>query len=186
MNAWGAHHKVVHMLNPIKEKITDNGIKVRCLVRLGTSFQEIGETQKSIEVLKKSWKIAEEQNDEEWKATIQSVLGRCYMDLGQIDKAIEYFEQSIGVFKDENEAFAEGVNNTDLGIGYLDLGQTDKAIEYFEQSIPKLKEVNIHRHLQKVFYYLALAYMFKKNILKHTLRLLNPQNMIIIYSIIVF
>ena len=161
---WGYHHKVVQMLEPLKEKITSPEIKMEYLSRLGLSYNGIGKYNKGVDLLKQSLDIAKERYDSYWKEEAYSGLGLCYLDLGNIKMAMENFNKTLEGSRERRSQRGEAIALDYLGRCYLNLGNIKMAMENFNKTLDMVREEDYRYGEAIALEYLGRCYLNLGNI----------------------
>ncbi len=79
--------------------------------------------------------IAEENDNERYRAIALGGIGSCYRDLGELDTAEDYWNQALALGKSLKDTVGLGKMYSNLGILYEIRGDLDTATLLYEQSL---------------------------------------------------
>ncbi len=153
-------------------------ISYACLAALGTTYQALGQIEKSLEYNLRSLKVAEDLGHRSGIAYSLSNIGSIYISMKEYDKAGKYFEESVDLKKELKDKW--GLIGTYRSMADLasTIGNHKKAISYLKNaysialeidSKPRQLEIldGFYNAYKKVGNYeLALSYMEQNTALK--------------------
>jgi two-component system, NtrC family, sensor kinase len=105
---------------------------------LGVSYRLRGDLAKSLELLFKALKIAEENNYQEEIAYSQMRIAIVYFDLNEYQKSINAIYKSLQIFGPEKQIRINAINYLQLGNVYERLNQLDSAWYYEKMAYDNL------------------------------------------------
>lgn len=118
---------------------------------------------KSIEYAQEALKIANEENNDIFKARAFNRIANGYYFLEQPKLALEYYMKSLDL--SESIEYKEGVANAtnNIGLIYQVMGDYDMAIEYYHKSIQIRHEKNDQMGVASASYNIGNIYNLTKN-----------------------
>ncbi|HVF60215.1 MAG TPA: tetratricopeptide repeat protein [Thermoanaerobaculia bacterium] len=123
----------------------DRAAEGRHLGNLGTSYLELGETQRAIEHFEQSLAIVREIGDRRSESNALGNLGLAYAVLGETRRAIEHFKHWLAIAREIGDRRLEGAALGNLGNIYTQLGEMRRAIEYHEEALAIDQEIGDRR-----------------------------------------
>lgn len=125
---------------------------------LSISYDKLGKTNKSIEVLLKAVEIAEKTNSANQKSYGLYTLGYKYMDLENYKKAEKYFLKSLKFSDSVSLQIYANMNHHALGVNYSRWGKYKKAVKqdnialkYFRKQGNKLYEFDVLNNIAVLY-----------------------------------
>ncbi|MDP2387853.1 MAG: tetratricopeptide repeat protein [Bacteroidota bacterium] len=100
-----------------------------------------GQTEKTLELYKKSLKIRENLKEKRAIANSLNNLGNVYEDLGDIPKALEYLHKSMKLQEETKDRRGQSYSLNNLATIYGDLGDKNKALEYYQKALQIQEEI---------------------------------------------
>lgn len=115
--------------------------KVEALIlqSIGTSYFNLGETQKAFDVLNRSLLLRKETNDLAAQASTLQLIGSFYTALGNPQKALEYLTQATEIYRKTGDLFGQSQALNLVGVFYFQTGETQKALETQTQVLSLLQ-----------------------------------------------
>ena len=108
-------------------------------------FTFSGKLPKTLELLLKALRIAENNFFQEEEGRVANRLGTTYSDLGDFSKALIYFKRVILIIEEINQTsgsnYCTGLMN--IGSQFEGLNQLDSAEYYFQKSLQAFKKNKI-------------------------------------------
>lgn len=138
------------------------------LNNLGSSYQNIGDDDKALQMLSESLSLRKDLygNINHPKVAIAMTnIGGIHGKLGNYEEAATYLESALGMFQElspEGHRREAGVVNN-LGALYLKLGNLPKAIEYLLISLQKVKEQFGDNHMNTAILSNNVASAYRDN-----------------------
>jgi len=137
---WGHYRLMIDLHLRVKDKITDNDLRMGNLNGLGLAHKNIGKAKESILFFEQGLKSAREAKYRSSEGAFLGNIGSAYYNLGDIHKAIELYEQALAIAREIGNRRREGQNLGNLGNAFADLGDALKAIELYEQALAIARE----------------------------------------------
>lgn len=108
---------------------------------LGTTYRNLGETRRAIELYEQALLIAREISNRRSEGNALGSLGLAYAALGKTKRAIVFHEQALVVLREIGDRRGEGSVLGSLGLAYAILGETKHAVEFYEQQLVIAREI---------------------------------------------
>lgn len=115
-----------------------------CLVRLGITYQYLGQPLKVIECCQQALDVAKKVNVRRLEADALGWMGNAYRVLGQYQQALNFNQQSLEVTRSIGYREWEAASLIDVGHAYRGLGKYQQAIESHQQGLELAREIT-HR-----------------------------------------
>ena len=114
----------------------------KCYANLSGAYVYLSNFSKAIEYGEKGLSIAEENKDEDAKASCLLALSAAYYhSLGDISKAIEYTEKALSIATEKADLDLKAKTYGNLGVLYFNIGNFSQAIKFHEDAINIAKEL---------------------------------------------
>lgn len=155
---WGHCRLLIDLHMRLKDKITDNNLRIINFNGLGFSNFNIGKANESIDFYKQCLNTARKANIRAWEGVSLGNLGTAYATLGDTRKAIEFYGQALVIAREIGDTQSEGRTLGNLGNVYNDLGNEQKAIESYEQRIVIARNLGDRRGEENVLICLGISY----------------------------
>lgn len=129
-----------------QQLVESSSLHSEIILRLGITYQDMGERQTAQEYLQQCLFISCKIGDRKMEAMALSYIGINYEQMGNFEKAVEYLENSHAIVTTElDEGGIKYRSLEQLGLTYCSLGRYHSAIEFFKQCLEitqqdKLKE----------------------------------------------
>jgi len=107
----------------------------RILHDLGAAYRDKGDLQRAEELLKRSVKLAQEDNNLANLALAYNGLGRLALKRRDVRAAIGAFEKSLDALNRNEDVFRMAQVYNNLGFAYADLPDWTRSDEYFRKSL---------------------------------------------------
>ena len=137
-----------------KQHLGENSVEyASSLFNLSSSFEELGDFNRSISSQKKAADIFERLGEEDYQtAIISEGVGMSYKKLGDIDLAIPYFEKAIKLFAKTvgTESYDFAAELRLIGSCYMAKNDLDIAIEYYEKALPILNKIKPDEYTEQI------------------------------------
>ena len=119
--------------------------KVQSMIYLSYGYGLSGKLPKTLELLLKALRIAENNFFQEEEGRVANRLGTTYSDLGDFSKALIYFKRVMLIIEEINQTsgsnYCTGLMN--IGSQFEGLNQLDSAEYYFQKSLQAFKKNKI-------------------------------------------
>lgn len=99
---------------------------------LGDVFRNLGDFDKSTNLLFEALRITERENDKSRTGSTLNLIGFLYFDLGNFEKALDYYSKALVIARDleDHEGIARGLNNLAASYGSMgDFSDFEKNIK---------------------------------------------------------
>ncbi len=108
---------------------------------IGMTYLRMGEYNRALEHLEKSFKTGEMIGDEKDIATSLKVIGIVYWEKGESERALEYFKKGLRIF--EKIGYQPGIHAclNNIGNVYVLRGEYDKSLKWLEKSLEIGKKI---------------------------------------------
>jgi len=114
-------------------ELDDNLIKAKVL--LGSTYLDMGDYDRAMEIYTPALKQAEEIGDKEGMGVSLNNIGIVHFNKGDYDKALDYYERSLVISEEIGNKRGMGYSLNNIGIVHSDKGDLDRAEEYLEKSL---------------------------------------------------
>jgi len=143
----------------LAEKFHDNKSKAVAYNHLGVAYNNMGDSQKSIEYFLKALGIMEQINDKNGIASSYINLGQANFYLDNFDKALEYFQKALKVREEIGDKM--DVSQSLILIGNVK-GKTAKyneALDYYFKALAIKKEIDDKNGISQIYNNLGNIYL---------------------------
>jgi len=142
----------------LSEKLKDQGYKADAYNYLGIAYNQLDETQKSMDYFMKALDIAEQTNDKDRIAKSFLNLGQANFYLDHYDKAQEYFLRLLEIRTEIGDKQGISMALNQLGTVMARTKRYDKALDYFSKSLTIRKEINYKMGISQIYNNIANVY----------------------------
>ena len=142
----------------LSEKLQDQRSKADAYNHLGVAYNQLDETQKSMDYFLKALDIAEQTNDKDRIAKSFLNLGQANFYLDNFDKAQEYFQKVLEIRKKIGDKQDISMALNLLGTVMAKTNRYDEALDYFSQSLTIRKEINDKMGISQIYNNIANVY----------------------------
>lgn len=119
---------------------------LKALTNLGYALLKTNQTERSIEVLTKAYKIIKEHNLENHKnlGVVTNLLAHCYNNMEEFEKSLELYKENAEYEKRNNgeKSMSYAISLNNIGIQYFDLHDYYKAIEMHKKGLEIIREIS--------------------------------------------
>ncbi|MEL6483897.1 MAG: tetratricopeptide repeat protein, partial [Bacteroidota bacterium] len=150
-------------LKALEYNASDLRKRARSFLNIGTTYDLLGDYEKSGEYYEKALEAAKAAEDERMIALVQSEMGLLKINLKEFDEGRRLSELSLAHFKAVNDKVMTAHVLENLSRIDVELGEFDKAIAKLEKALSLASEVNSLSSEAHFTYQLALAYYKKKD-----------------------
>ncbi len=160
----------------LSEKFRDFKSKAEAYNHLGVAYNNLGNSEKSMDYFMKALKIMEQINDKSGIALSYRNIGQANFYIGNFDKALQDFQKSLDIKKESGDK--KGISQLLILIGNVKaktekydeaLGNYLKALEIKKEIDDRLGIAQIYNNLGNVYF--ALGEM--ENVLEYRLKALK-------------
>jgi tetratricopeptide (TPR) repeat protein len=113
-------------------ELDDNLISAKVL--LGSTYSDMGDYDKAMEIYTPAQKQAEKLGDKAGMGYSLNNIGIVHHNKGDLDKALDYYERSLAIFEELGDKRGMG-NLNNIGMVHSDKGDNDRALDYYERSL---------------------------------------------------
>jgi len=117
------------------EKINDVVGMATDVNNLGVSYLGLGELDKSLEFLKKSYHLAKDKLSKSDLAQIFNNIGYIYTKKNNLDTALFYYGKALRLCEESNNSFCLGESLNHIGYIFIIRAQPREALRYFLKGI---------------------------------------------------
>src|SRR5579864_2501528 len=129
------------------------------LGNLGSSYAELGEPRRAIELFQQRRALARELGDRRGEGNALANLGTAHYQLGEPRRAIELLEQALKIDREIVDRRGEGCSLGNMGIAHAALGDLHRAIDFFKQNLAISREIGDRRGESNALGNLGNAYV---------------------------
>jgi len=142
----------------LAEKLNDQKSKADVYNHLGVAYNNLGDSQESMNYFMKALDIAEQTNDKNRIAKSFLNLGQANYYLDHFDKAQEYFQKLLEIKKElgDKQGISGALNQ--LGTVMAKTKRYDEALDYFSKSLAIRKEINYKIGISQIYNNIANVY----------------------------
>jgi class 3 adenylate cyclase/tetratricopeptide (TPR) repeat protein len=124
-------------------ELDDNLIAAKVL--LGTTYMDMGEYDKAIEIFILALKQSETLGDKRGMGNSLNNIGNVHSDKGDYDKALDYYGRSIAIWEEIGDKRGMGHSLNNIGNVHNYKGDYDKALDYYDRSLAIKDEIGDKR-----------------------------------------
>ncbi len=118
----------------LQQSLNYNSKSILALNTLGQIYQYRENYKDALSYYKRVLKIAKENENKFWIASVSNNIGTIYARQGKDEKALKYYKQSLKMSEDLKDIAGQTTANNKIGQFYFRKNKTDKAIIYFKKS----------------------------------------------------
>lgn len=141
---WGYYREQQQLYTNLLHRL-DGEVDLVCLNGLGSLFDVLGDTLRSLEYHQQSLELAQTLGKAEAEATALGNLGNAYLSLGQPQRSLHYYQQHLEKAQTAGNRRSAGIALGNLGNVYRILGDYDRAIDCIRQRLEIAREVQDRR-----------------------------------------
>ncbi len=160
----------------LSEKLKDQGYKADAYNYLGIAYNQLDETQKSMDYFLNALDIAKQTNDKDRIAKSFLNLGQANFYLDNFDKAQEYFQKLLEIRTEIEDKQGISMALNQLGTVMARTKRYDEALDYFSKSLIIRKEIDYKIGISQIYNNIANVYFDlgeMDNVLEYRLRSLE-------------
>jgi len=128
---------------------------------LGTTYREMGDYDKAMEIYTPALKKAEKLGDKPGMGYILNGIGAVHTNKGDYDNALDYFEMSLTIAEELGDKRGIGVSLNNIGLVQHDKGDYETALDYLERSLTIAEELGDKRGIGVSLNNIGLMYWNK-------------------------
>jgi len=156
---WGHYRLTIDFHSRVKDKITDNNLRLSNLHGLGSANKEIGNPHKTIDYCEEGISIAQQNKNKGWESVFLDNLGNAYAALGEMQKSIEVYKQALVIDRERGSKLSEEITLGNLGIRYREIGLTKQAIESEQDALVIARQLDEQDSIDRILENLARAFI---------------------------
>jgi len=143
----------------LSEELHDQKSKATAYTHLGIAYNNVGNSDRSLDCFFKALQIMEEIDDQDGIAYSYICIGQAYFYLDTFDKALRYFQQALEIR--EKLGDKQDVSQVLILIGNVKAktAQYDEAIECYSKSLAMKEEAGDERGISQIYNNLANVYL---------------------------
>jgi len=130
---------------------------------LGSTYLDIGDYDKAMEIYSSTFKQAEELNDKHGIGHSLHNIGAVYYSKGDYGKALDCYERSFAISEGLGDKLGMGNSLHNIGIMYDNKGDYEKSLEYFKQSLAISEELGNKRGMGRSINNIGIVYNNKSD-----------------------
>ncbi len=142
----------------LAEKQNVMGLLMATIGSIGSAYDRLEETEKSLEFNLKALEIAEANELERQVGDALHNVASNYHILGNFEEALEKYRKALKIKRAHNDKFAEAGTLRGISSVYLDAGKVDKALSYLHQALDVANEIDSDTRRLDVYFRIANAY----------------------------
>jgi len=119
----------------LNKAIEIDGNLIAAKVLLGTTYREMGDYEKAMEIYIPALTQAEEFGDKRGMGISLNNIGIVYFDKGDYDTALDYYGRSLVIKEELSDKRGMGISLNNIGNVYKNKGDLDIALDYFGRSL---------------------------------------------------
>jgi len=143
----------------LSEELHDQKAKATAYTHLGIAYNNVGNSDRSLDCFFKALQIMEEIDDQDGIAYSYICIGQAYFYLDTFDKALRYFQQALEIR--EKLGDKQDVSQVLILIGNVKAktAQYDEAIECYSKALAMKEEAGDERGISQIYNNLANVYL---------------------------
>lgn len=160
----------------LSEAFHDQKSKADAYNHLGVAYNNLGDSQKSMDYFLKALNIMEEINDKNGIANSYLNIGQANFYLDNFNKALEYFQKNLNLrYQIGDKKYISQALNT-IGNVMSKTAKYDKALEYYSKALEISNEINDKMGISQLYNNIGNVYLAtgeQEKVLKYRLKSLQ-------------
>jgi len=135
----------------LSEKFHDNKSKAEAYNHLGVAYNNLGDSQKSIDYFLRALKIMEQINDKNGIANSCVNIGQANFYLDNFNKSLEYFQKALKLREEIGDK--KNISQSLILIGNVKgrIAKYEEALDYYSKSLVIKKEIDDKRGISQIY-----------------------------------
>jgi len=143
----------------LSEKFHDHRSKAEAYNHLGVAYNNLGDSQKSIDYFLRALKIMEQINDKNGIANSYVNIGQANFYLDNLNKSLEYFQKALKLREEIGDK--KNISQSLILIGNVKgrIAKYEEALDYYSKSLVIKKEIDDKRGISQIYNNIGNIYL---------------------------
>ncbi|MEX1002374.1 MAG: tetratricopeptide repeat protein [Crocinitomicaceae bacterium] len=119
----------------IAEELDDDDKRASAYLGIGTTYSDMGESDKGLDYLKKSLDIRERKGDKEAVANVLNNIAVLFSNQGNYNMAIKYMSKVVAIDREREDSISMGISYSNLGAFHYYNNNNDSALYYHQLAL---------------------------------------------------